>query len=188
MRCAAIAIGLVVASTAVVQDSSADEAPSAAEVAAKLANPNKPLASLTLKLQFRTFQGNLPNADDQNGTTLLFQPSFPFSLANGDVVFFRPAIPIQFNQPAFNSGASDFDSEAGLGDIAFDIAYGRMKKSGLILAAGFPDWSWGAGAGAWLNEGNTWYASGTINDANGTITNESFFDGGAEFFKQVEVG
>jgi len=52
----------------------------------------------------------------------------------------------------------------------------------------FPDWSWGAGAGAWLNEGNTWYALGTINDANGTITNESFFDGGAEFFKQVEVG
>jgi len=43
----------------------------------------------------------------------------------------------------------------------------------------FPDWSWGAGAGAWLNEGNTWYALGTINDANGTITNESFFDGGA---------
>lgn len=61
--------------------------PSAEEVAAKLANPNTPLASLTLKLQYRTYQGNLPTANDQDGTTLLFQPSFPFSLANGDVRF-----------------------------------------------------------------------------------------------------
>ena len=135
MRYAAIAICFLVASTAVAQDGGGDQ-PSAEEVAANLANPNTPLASLTLKLQFRTFEGDLPNADDQDGTTLLFQPSFPFALANGDVIFFRPAIPIQLDQPTFNSATSDFDSETGLGDIAFDIAYGRTKKSGLLLAAG----------------------------------------------------
>ena len=62
--------------------------PSADEVAAQLANPNTPLASLTFKLQFRTFQGDLPKADDQESTKLLFQPSIPFPLANGDLVLF----------------------------------------------------------------------------------------------------
>jgi hypothetical protein len=110
--------------------------PSAEEIAAELANPNAPLASLTLKLQFRTFEGELPGADDQQGGTLLFQPSFPFARANGDTVFFRPAIPLQLDQPVFDAGALDFDSEFGLGDISFDLAYGRTKKSGLLMAAG----------------------------------------------------
>ncbi len=47
----------------------------------KLANPNTPLASLNFKLQYRTYEGDLPNADDQDSTTLLFQPSLPFPLA-----------------------------------------------------------------------------------------------------------
>jgi len=51
--------------------------PSADEIAKSLANPNTPLASLTLKTQYRAFKGDLPNASDQNSTTLLFQPSFP---------------------------------------------------------------------------------------------------------------
>ncbi|MEJ2178718.1 MAG: hypothetical protein P8Y12_12520 [Gammaproteobacteria bacterium] len=64
--------------------------PSAEEIAAKLANPNSPMASMTLKLQQRTFEGDLPNADDQDSTSLLFQPSFPFARENGDVILFRP--------------------------------------------------------------------------------------------------
>jgi hypothetical protein len=54
--------------------------PSAEEIAAKLANPNSPMASLTFRLQQRGFDGNLPNAGSQDSTTLVFQPSFPFSL------------------------------------------------------------------------------------------------------------
>ena len=73
--------------------------PSADEIAKELANPNTPLASLTFKLQHRSFTGDLPDADDQDGTTLLFQPTFPFNLDNGDKVIFRPAIPYQFDQP-----------------------------------------------------------------------------------------
>ncbi len=110
--------------------------PSAEEMAAKLANPNTPLASLTFKLQYRTFDGDLPNADDQNSTTLLFQPSFPFSLENGDVIFFRPAIPMPLDQPVYNSTTSNFASEFGLGDIGFDLAYGRTTKEGNLYAAG----------------------------------------------------
>ena len=49
-----------------------------------------------------------------------------------------------------------------------------------------PDWSWGVGVGGWLTDQT--YLSGSINDANGTATNESFFDGGSEFFSQAEIG
>lgn len=66
--------------------------PSAEEIAQKLANRNAPLASLTFRLQHRTYEGDLPDAGDQSNTTLTFQPTFPFSLDNGDVVFSRPSI------------------------------------------------------------------------------------------------
>ena len=111
-------------------------APTADEIAAELANPNTPLASLNFKLQYRTFEGDLPNADEQDSTTLLFQPSMPFPLANGDVVFFRPAIPLLIDQPVFESAHLDFDSEFGVGDIAFDLAYGRTTSTGILMAAG----------------------------------------------------
>jgi len=48
------------------------------------------------------------------------------------------------------------------------------------------DWSWGIGAGRWLTD--QVYLLGTINDANGSATNEKFFEGGSEFFSQAEIG
>jgi hypothetical protein len=112
-------------------------APSADEVAKSLANPNTPLATLNFKLQYRTFDGDLPGAGDESGTSMLFQPSFPFPLDNGDMVFFRPAFPIQFDQPVFEGPDEGFDSVNGLGDIAFDLAYGRTnKETGVVWAAG----------------------------------------------------
>lgn len=110
--------------------------PSAEEMAAKLANPNAPLASLTFKLQYRTFEGTLPDAHNQSSTTVLFQPSFPFKLDNGDVIFFRPAIPLIADQPVFNTATSSFESESGMGDISFDLAYGRTTKQGVLYAFG----------------------------------------------------
>lgn len=66
------------------------------EVARELANPNNSLASLTFKNQYRAYTGDLPNADDQNNYTLLFQPVFPFTLkpteSGGKAnLFIRPA-------------------------------------------------------------------------------------------------
>ena len=109
---------------------------SAAEVAAELANPNTPLATLNTKFQVRGFEGDLPNANGQNSTTLLLQPSLPFPLANGDSILFRPAIPVLFDNPSFNASDLDFDGVSGLGDIAFDLAYARTTDAGLIMAAG----------------------------------------------------
>ena len=127
---------------AVSHDPSSDSAaggasePSAAEIAQKLANPNAPMASLTFRLQQRSFDGDLPGASGQSGTALMFQPSFPFSLDNGDVVFFRPNIPIQFSAPAIDPVSGGFESESGLGDIVFDVAYGRTTKAGMLYAGG----------------------------------------------------
>lgn len=50
-----------------------------------------------------------------------------------------------------------------------------------------PDASWGVGFGHWINE--QFYALGTINDANGLVTDDlEFFDDGAEFWKTIEFG
>ncbi len=83
--------------------------PSAAEIAAELANPNTPMATLTFKVQQRSFEGTLPDANNQDSTTLLLQPSLPFPLENGDLILFRPAIPLLIDQPVFN--AADSGSE-----------------------------------------------------------------------------
>jgi hypothetical protein len=116
----------------------AEEKPAkfADEIARELANPNTPLASLNFKFQYRTYEGDLPTADDQDGTTLLFQPTLPFALASGDKILFRPAIPLQFDQPVFNAARLDFDEEFGLGDISFDLAYAITTDKGLLLAGG----------------------------------------------------
>jgi hypothetical protein len=110
--------------------------PSAEEVAAKLANPNTPLATLTFRLQYRDFGGDLPNADGQGGTILLAQPSFPFALKSGNSILFRPAIPLHMGTPTFNSDSGNFENKFGLGDIVFDIAYAKTTKTGWLLAAG----------------------------------------------------
>jgi hypothetical protein len=87
---AAVLLGSNAHAEPAAEAASSDAELSAEEVAAKLANPNTQLASLTLKTQLRILEGDLPGADKQEGTMLLFQPSFPFKLSSGDVVFFRP--------------------------------------------------------------------------------------------------
>ena len=109
---------------------------SAEDIARELANPNTPMASLNFKLQFRDFTGNLPNADGQSGSLLLFQPSFPFPLDNGNSLLFRPAITWLIDQPVFNSEGQDFESKAGLADIVFDLAYAVSSETGLLTAYG----------------------------------------------------
>jgi len=114
---------------------------SADEIAKELANPNNSLASLTFKNQYRWYTGDLPNADDQDNYTLLFQPAFPFKLeptasgANANL-FVRPAIPLVVEQPTFDVNKGGFDGVTALGDIGFDIAYGVTEKSGVLWAFG----------------------------------------------------
>ena len=110
--------------------------PSASDLAAELSNPNTSVASLTFKLQYRRFEGDLPKADDQSGTMLLFQPSLPFVLESGDKILWRPAVPVFMDQPVFDANRGKFDGEAGLGDIAFDLAYAPKTGAGSLFAFG----------------------------------------------------
>ena len=110
--------------------------PSADELAAELSNPNSALASLNFKNQYRWYEGNLPGADEQSNYTLVFQPVLPFVLGNGGKVIWRPGIPYLSDQPIFNSGRGEFDSDSGLGDIAFDLVYAPESKGNELLAYG----------------------------------------------------
>lgn len=109
---------------------------SANEVSRQLSNPNTSLARLTFKNQFRWFEGSLPDADGQRGYELLFQPSFPIKLGGGDTFFMRPAFPVFFDQPVYDEERGKFTQSLGLGDIGFDVAYGHMTESGLVLSGG----------------------------------------------------
>lgn len=75
---------------------------SADELAAELSNPNSAVATLTFKNQFRWFEGDLRDADNQSSYTLLFQPSLPFVLPSGDKILWRPAVPLLVDQPVFD--------------------------------------------------------------------------------------
>ena len=112
-------------------------APSAAEMAAELSNPNTAVATMTFKNQFRWFEGSLPGASEEWSYTLLFQPALPFVLDSGDKILWRPAVPILFGQPTFDAEAGGFEGKAGLGDIAFDLAFApKLETKSLLFAVG----------------------------------------------------
>ncbi len=46
---------------------------------------------------------DLPDADDQNGTAVIFQPVFPFPMGTGKNPIIRPAITRFVNQPVFEN-------------------------------------------------------------------------------------
>ena len=110
--------------------------PSADELAAELSNPNTAVATLTFKNQFRWFEGDLPNADNQSSYTLLFQPALPFVLDSGNKILWRPAIPFIVDQPVPDPSKGGFGDKTGLGDIVFDLAYAPKAKNGTLIAYG----------------------------------------------------
>jgi hypothetical protein len=108
---------------------------SADETAKQLANPNTPLASLTLKSQWTRWGGSLPGADGADSGTFLFQPSFPFPVNKTDSIFCRPAFPYLVDQPVVDS-TGKVGSKSGFADMGMDLAYGRTTPSGFLFAGG----------------------------------------------------
>lgn len=110
------------------------------EVAAELANPANSFASMSLSLQYTTFEGDLPDAGGQDGTALIFQPTFPFPVGDsGKNLIFRPALTGFASQPAFDStpGPGRFEDENwAFGDIGFDAVLAGTSDSGVIFGWG----------------------------------------------------
>ena len=105
------------------------------ELAAKLANPTVPVMTIGNNFDYVAFKGDLSEANDQDAFRYTFQTVFPFKLRQGGSVFFRPAIPVLFNDPV--PGAGGFDSVGvDLGDTGFDFSYGTTTDSGLIWGGG----------------------------------------------------
>ena len=125
---------------------------SAEETAKQLANPNTPLASLTLKNQWTHWNGDLPGSGDIDSQTFLFQPSFPFPINDTDSIFLRPAFPFLLDQPVVDS-TGNVRTESGFGDMGLDLAFGRTSKTGVLTAVGVVA---GIPIGSQSLSGDTW--------------------------------
>lgn len=111
-------------------------------MAKELSNPAGALASPSNNIEYTTFKGKLPGADDQDSWSYTFQPVLPFPVGDkGRRVIFRPLVPVPFDQPFFNANTGTFDSaDVNLGDITFDVIYAgtemKAKKSGYLWGIG----------------------------------------------------
>lgn len=115
--------------------------PTAEELAAKLSNPTSPVMTLGNHVDYVSFDGDIDGASDQSTMRYVFQTVFPFKLkdekgnSNG-VVFFRPTVPVLFNEPIPQASGGFSDQDFSLGDIGFDLSWGTTEKSGLIWGGG----------------------------------------------------
>jgi len=96
-------------------------------------------------------------------------------------------------QQSFNDGntgliAGRFDPNDYMGVLGYANPWTAFSNVAIILnpSVAFPDGSLGVGGGHRFND--QWYVKGSINDANGVITDLKAFKGGAEFFKWAEIG
>ena len=107
---------LILASSVVAQ-----VGPNIDDLAKELANPGAANATLNFKLEYRSFDGDLPGASDQNSTTLTFQPVLPFILPNGNNLIFRPAFSYVWDRP--QPGVGRFPTLSSFGDVPYDLLY-----------------------------------------------------------------
>ena len=84
--------------------------------------------------------------------------------------------------------AGRFDPMDYLAVLGYANPWTAFSNVAILLnpAIAFPDASWGIGGGSWLND--SWYWKGSVNDANGSLTNYEWFRDGSEFFKWGEIG
>jgi hypothetical protein len=107
------------------------------EIARELANPNTVLTSLKLQIQYYSFDGDLPLADEQNMLKLYLQPTLPFPLENGKTLWVRPGVPFVIDQPIYDVDSRRLGSRSGLGDITLDVQYGTTLENGFLWSVGF---------------------------------------------------
>jgi hypothetical protein len=111
-------------------------APSSQDIANELSNPNTSLGTMNFQFDYIKYDGDLPNANDQEALRLTFQPSLPYPLTDTMNLFFRPAIPLILDQDVPNSDGG-FDSKGpDLGDISFDAALAISLPNGIVLLGG----------------------------------------------------
>jgi hypothetical protein len=111
-------------------------APSAAEVAAALSDPNTNLGTMVMQFDYIAYDGDIPGAGSAEATRMLFQPSLPYKLSDTTNVFIRPAIPVIFSQDVPQLGGGFSSEGIDLGDISFDASIGKTLPGGIVLLGG----------------------------------------------------
>ena len=131
------------------------ESASLDSVAAELMNPIGRLFAIDNRLFFKTYQGDLPDSDQQTHQGYVFEPVIPFGLPNGRRLVLRFALPITFSTPAFVFGDKEYGEwlirqradildDSGyfvaghghLDDITYDLAYGDTGDDGRFWMVG----------------------------------------------------
>ncbi|MFC1688201.1 hypothetical protein ACFL07_00900 [Pseudomonadota bacterium] len=111
-------------------------APSAAEVAAALSDPNTNMGSMNFQFDYISYDGDIPGAGSASATRMLFQPSLPYKLNETTNLFIRPAIPVIFSQDVPQQGGGFSSEGVDLGDIGFDFSLGKSLPGGIVLLGG----------------------------------------------------
>ncbi|MFC7338630.1 hypothetical protein ACFQY0_15650 [Haloferula chungangensis] len=120
----------------VVEETESPSSLDANEIAQKLANPNTPLATLTLRNQWIRWGGDLPGADGLESGVFEFQPVFPFPIDDITTVSFRPAFSYLVDQPYYDAASGRVESRSGFSDMGFDLGYGVTTESGFLARVG----------------------------------------------------
>lgn len=101
---------------------------------------------------------------------------------------------VDFNyQQSFNDNNTGFiigrfDPNDYMDVLGYANPWTTFSNVAILLnpSIALPDAMFGVGAGHRITD--QWYVKGSINDANGLVTETKIFEGGAEFFKWAEVG
>jgi len=148
------------ADTATAAESGTGSQKSHDQMAREMSNPLAAFYRFDYQAEYRTYQGSMPGAGDQTQLAHIFQPVIPFRQKNGKGWVFRFALPFIDDQPIYwaNRGTvyekgyaewlirqvdptidqdGEFDPTHGHTDaVSFDLAYGGVRDSGLILMYG----------------------------------------------------
>jgi hypothetical protein len=111
-------------------------APSADELAAKLANPANPIMKIGNNFDYVAFDGDLPGAGDQSAFRYVFLTVFPFKLESGNSIVIRPGIPVMFNDPVPDGMGGFTEEGVDIADTAFDLLYTGTTDTGTIFGYG----------------------------------------------------
>jgi len=124
------------------------------QIAREMTNPLAAFYRFDYEAQYRTFQGDIPGADDQHSWSHYFQVTLPFREKNGKGWVFRFALPYFADQPIYwadrgyaewrirqqdptTQGDGFWEPTHGHTDAtSFDLAYGGVNDSGRILMYG----------------------------------------------------
>ena len=152
--------GMVVASdsgqdSAALESESPETLKSADQLAREMINPLAAFFSLSYQTQYRRYQGSVPGAGDQDNLVHMFQAVLPFfTQKNGKGFVFRVDMPVNTDQPIYTSdrayaewlirqqdptlnGEGEWAPTHGHSDdVSFDLVYGGVNETGLILQYG----------------------------------------------------